>query len=62
MPASAAATEDEGWLLAPVHDAATDRSDVIVLDASDVSAPPVATIHLPVRIPFGFHGSWVPMP
>ena len=62
VPASATAGEDEGWLLAPVYDAATDRSDVIVLDAGDFTAAPVATIHLPVRIPFGFHGSWVPMP
>lgn len=62
VPASAEAGEDEGWLLAPVHDRATDRSDVIVLDARDVTAPPVATVHLPVRIPFGFHGSWVASP
>jgi carotenoid cleavage dioxygenase len=51
--------EDDGWLLSVVHDAATDRSDVIVIDTRDFAAPPVATIHLPVRVPFGFHGSWV---
>ncbi len=60
VPAHPSAGEDEGWLVAPVYDRATDRSDVIVLDATDVTAPPVATIHLPVRVPFGFHGSWVP--
>ena len=52
--------EDDGWLLAYVHDAATDRSDVVVLDAGDVTAKPIATVHLPVRVPFGFHGSWIP--
>ena len=52
--------EDDGWVLSVVYDAATDRSDVIVVDARDFSGPPVATIHLPVRVPFGFHGSWVP--
>jgi carotenoid cleavage dioxygenase len=62
VPASPDAAEDEGWLLAPVYDRATDRSDVVVLDARDLTAPPVATVHLPVRIPFGFHGSWVPQP
>jgi carotenoid cleavage dioxygenase len=62
VPASPDAAEDEGWLLAPVYDRATDRSDVVVVDAQDVTAPPVATVHLPVRIPFGFHGSWVPQP
>lgn len=60
VPAGPDAAEDEGWLLAPVHDAATGRSDVVVLDARDVAGEPVATVHLPVRIPFGFHGSWVP--
>lgn len=62
VPAGLEAAEDEGWLLAAVHDASTDRSDVVVLDARDVTGPPVATVHLPVRIPFGFHGSWVPTP
>lgn len=62
VPASRDAAEDEGWLLAPVYDAATDRSDIVVIDARDVTGPPVATVHLPVRIPFGFHGSWVPQP
>jgi carotenoid cleavage dioxygenase len=62
VPASPDAAEDEGWLLAPVYDRATDRSDVVVIDAQDVTGPPVATVHLPVRIPFGFHGSWVPQP
>jgi carotenoid cleavage dioxygenase len=52
--------ENEGWILAVVYDRATDRSDVIVVDATDFAAPPVATIHLPVRVPFGFHGSWIP--
>ncbi len=52
--------EDDGWLLAYVHDAATDRSDVVVLDAGDVTAKPIATVHLPVRVPYGFHGSWIP--
>ena len=62
VPASRDAAEDEGWLLAPVYDAATDRSDIVVIDARDMTGPPVATVHLPVRIPFGFHGSWVPQP
>jgi carotenoid cleavage dioxygenase-like enzyme len=53
-------SEDDGWVLSVVYDAATDRSDVVVVDARDFAAPPVATIHLPARVPFGFHGSWVP--
>lgn len=60
VPRSDGAAEDDGWVLAYVYDAADDRSDVVVLDAQDFTAPPVATIHLPVRVPFGFHGSWLP--
>ncbi len=51
--------EDDGWLLSYVHDAATDRSDVVILDAHDPATGPVATVHLPRRAPFGFHGSWL---
>ncbi len=53
-------TEDEGWVLTVVYDAARDASDLVVLDATAMGGPPVATVHLPVRVPFGFHGSWVP--
>jgi carotenoid cleavage dioxygenase len=52
--------EDEGYVLAPVYDAGRNASDVIILDAQNFSAAPLATVHLPVRIPFGFHGNFVP--
>ncbi|WP_305965162.1 carotenoid oxygenase family protein [Streptomyces sp. IMTB 2501] len=48
-----------GRLLVNVYDAATDRSDLGVLDAGHLAAPPVATIHLTARVPFGFHGDWL---
>jgi carotenoid cleavage dioxygenase-like enzyme len=59
VPASAGAGEDDGYVLAYVHDAATDSSRLVILDASDFAASPVATVALPQRVPFGFHGSWV---
>jgi carotenoid cleavage dioxygenase len=31
---------------------------VVILDAQDFAGEPIATIHLPVRVPFGFHGGW----
>lgn len=58
-PAGGAA-EDDGWVMSYVYDAASDRSDVVILDARDFAGDPVATVHLPVRVPFGFHGSWLP--
>jgi carotenoid cleavage dioxygenase len=51
--------EDEGWVLTYVYDAATDRSDLVVLDAADLGAGPVATVGLPARVPHGFHATWV---
>jgi carotenoid cleavage dioxygenase len=63
-PVFAAATsdkdEDHGWVLSVVYDAGRDASDVIVVDATTFEAAPVATIHLPRRVPFGFHGAWLP--
>ena len=50
--------EDDGWLINAVYDDATDRTDVCILDARDVAAGPIARVHLPQRMPFGFHANW----
>jgi len=55
-----ATSEDDGWLMSFVYDAQSDSSDVVILEAKDIAAGPAATIHLPRRVPFGFHGNWVP--
>jgi carotenoid cleavage dioxygenase-like enzyme len=60
VPKSESATEDEGWVMAYVYDARENRSDVVVLDAQDIANGPIATVKLPDRVPFGFHGNWVP--
>jgi carotenoid cleavage dioxygenase-like enzyme len=52
--------EDAGWLVAFVYDATRDGSDLVVLDAREFGAPPVARVRLPRRVPFGFHGNWIP--
>ncbi|KUL40409.1 9-cis-epoxycarotenoid dioxygenase [Streptomyces sp. NRRL F-4489] len=51
-----------GWLITYVYDATTDTSDLVILDAEDITAGPVATVHLPQRVPHGFHGNWLPDP
>ncbi|HEY5153207.1 MAG TPA: carotenoid oxygenase family protein, partial [Acidimicrobiales bacterium] len=51
--------ESDGWLLCFAYDRTRDASDVVVLDAMDVAAGPVARIKLPSRVPYGFHGWWV---
>lgn len=48
-----------GWLLTYVYDPARDASDLVVLDADRPGDEPTATVHLPVRVPYGFHGSWL---
>ncbi|CDY78559.1 Lignostilbene-alpha,beta-dioxygenase and related enzymes [Caballeronia glathei] len=55
---SDAVQEDDGWIMSYVYDGNHDLSDVVILDAQDFAGDPIATIHLPVRVPFGFHGGW----
>lgn len=50
--------EGSGWLVNFVHDLGSDASSMVVLDASTLDE--VARVHLPRRVPFGFHGSWLP--
>ncbi len=59
VPRADDADEDDGWLMALVHDAATDRTELCVLPAADPSDGPIARVLLPNRVPAGFHGNWV---
>jgi carotenoid cleavage dioxygenase-like enzyme len=34
--------------------------DLVILDADNLAAPPAARVHLPRRVPAGFHGNWLP--
>jgi len=58
VPRHESSPEGDGFLLAPVYRWAEDRSDVLVLDAADIEAAPLAVVHVPQRIPFGFHGNF----
>lgn len=60
VPRTRESDENDGWLLAYVYDAATDGGEVLILHAQDFTGSPVATIQLPQRVPFGFHGNWIP--
>jgi len=59
-PAGPDAGEDEGFVIVLSHDDGTDITTLNVLDAGDIAAEPVARVHLPQRVPFGAHGSWLP--
>jgi carotenoid cleavage dioxygenase len=60
VPRTPDAAEDDGYVMAYVYDAETDKGDVVILHAQDFAGEPLATIHLPSRVPFGFHGNWLP--
>ncbi|GLY63929.1 carotenoid oxygenase family protein [Amycolatopsis taiwanensis] len=46
------------WLITYVYDQSTGTSEVVILDATDLRTV-VATVHLPGRVPQGFHGNWI---
>jgi carotenoid cleavage dioxygenase-like enzyme len=47
-------------VMAFVHAPDRGAADLVILAAQDFGGEPVARIHLPARIPLGFHGSWIP--
>ena len=51
------ATEDQGWVLCLVWNGARCASDLVILNAADLSEQ--AVLELPLAIPHGLHGSWV---
>ncbi|RLE20412.1 MAG: 9-cis-epoxycarotenoid dioxygenase, partial [Actinobacteria bacterium] len=55
-----ARAEDDGYILGFVRDEATDQSECWVIDAQRFSDGPVAKVHMPKRVPYGFHAHWVP--
>jgi carotenoid cleavage dioxygenase len=60
VPRTETSAEDDGWLMGYRYDREADTSDLVLLSAQDVSGDPVAVVHLPRRVPYGFHGNWMP--
>jgi len=58
-PRHPGAGEAEGWLMGLVVHADSQTTDFVVLDADHFTGPPQAVVHLPHRVPAGFHGNWV---
>ncbi|MFC7306522.1 carotenoid oxygenase family protein [Streptomyces monticola] len=59
-PGGPDAAEDDGWLFAYSFDPVRGATDLLILSAQDISGEPVAAVHLPARVPVGFHGNWMP--
>ncbi|HLO52019.1 MAG TPA: carotenoid oxygenase family protein [Kamptonema sp.] len=58
VPRSSCESEDDGWLLILMYDAANHRSDLVILDALDITKGPVSRLHLKHHVPYGLHGSF----
>ncbi|CAO2819689.1 unnamed protein product [Amaranthus hypochondriacus] len=53
------AEEDEGYLVSYVHNENTGESRFLVMDAKSPNLDVVASVKLPQRVPYGFHGLFV---
>nr|AMJ39498.1 carotene cleavage dioxygenase 1 copy 4 [Bixa orellana] len=52
--------EDDGYLIVFAHDENAGKSFVNVIDARTMSSDSIAVVELPSRVPYGFHGLFVP--
>jgi carotenoid cleavage dioxygenase-like enzyme len=59
IPRTKQAKEGDGYLISYVYRKKQNRSDLVILDAKQIDAEPLAVIQFPHRVPFGFHGCWV---
>ncbi|GAA2151560.1 carotenoid oxygenase family protein [Actinomadura napierensis] len=60
VPSAPDAAEDDGYLMALAYDTERAATDLVIISAQDFTGDPVAVVHLPVRVPSGFHGNWLP--
>lgn len=58
-PAIHGTGEDAGWLITFVHDENVQTSELVVINAQDITSEPVARVIIPQRVPYGFHGIWI---
>jgi carotenoid cleavage oxygenase len=58
VPNPGAAAEDDGVLMGYGYHRGRDEGQLVLLDAQTLES--VATVHLPQRVPMGFHGNWAP--
>ncbi len=59
VPADNPGSEDDGYLMTFVFDPTEHLSELVILNAAEMSDEPIARIHLQARVPAGFHGSWI---
>lgn len=59
-PRPGSKAEDDGWVLALVHDGEPGNmgTELVILDAQKIPDGPIATVRLPHYVPIGVHGSF----
>ncbi|MBA0612025.1 hypothetical protein Godav_012670 [Gossypium davidsonii] len=57
FPLNLSTNEDDGYILAFVHDEKTWKSELQIVNAMDLQLE--ATVKLPSRVPYGFHGTFI---
>ena len=58
IPRTGSKVEDDGWILVLVWNGERSGTDLIILNAANLKQE--AIVELPISIPHGLHGSWVP--
>jgi carotenoid cleavage oxygenase len=58
VPRPTAAAEDDGILIGYGYHRGRDEGQLVLLDAQTCES--MAVVHLPQRVPMGFHGNWSP--
>lgn len=58
VPNPSARAEDDGILMGYGWHRGRDEGQLLLLDAQTLES--IATVHLPQRVPMGFHGNWAP--
>jgi carotenoid cleavage dioxygenase-like enzyme len=60
VPRSADAPEGDGYVISLLNHLRSESTELVVLDALDLAAGPVARIQVPFRMRMSLHGNWTP--
>jgi carotenoid cleavage dioxygenase-like enzyme len=59
VPRSPSAPEGDGYIISVVYRAATNTSELLILNAQDIAGEPAAVVKMPRRAPACAHGNFV---
>jgi carotenoid cleavage dioxygenase-like enzyme len=58
-PRPGGTAENDGWAIGFVHRRDGASAELVILDGTRFSSPPVARVRMRGRVPFGLHGEWL---